>query len=73
MKTFKLVSIVLINLTTLIFLSLLMMDVDDNFNMDILKYIQEKSYPWKLVPIAWILWFIVNGLFIYKYLRKKKN
>ena len=73
MKSIIVIVILVIDITILMLLSILMIDIEDNYNMDILNYIQEKSYPWKLVPIAWILWFFVNGLFIYKYLRTKKN
>ena len=66
----KLISFIIVNLCTLLLLYILMIDIEDNYNMDILKYIQEKPFPWKLVPIAWILWFIVNGWFVYKFIRK---
>ena len=70
MKTLKLISYIIFNLSTLLLLSILMIDVEDKYNMDILKYIQENPLPWKLVPIAWILWFIVNAWFVYKLARK---
>ncbi len=70
MKSLIVIVILVIDITILMLLSILMIDIEDNYNMDILKYMQEKPFPLKLVPIAWVLWLIVNGWFVYKFFRK---
>lgn len=55
-------------------LAILMMTVEDNYNWDIEKFMNDHSFPMTIVPFLFQLWFVVNfvivGLIVYRLVRR---